>query len=127
LLRAVSEARGGATATTATGADGDTRRRRWLRINIHQPANEHRPNPRDVNIRVPLGIVRGGMRLGAIIGAFAGEKAARRMKERGLDLDLPTITGDLSGMNGPEFDALLNSLQDIDIDDGKSRVRITSE
>ncbi len=69
------------------------------------------------------------MRLGAIIATFAGEKAAQRMKERGLDLDLSQINGDLSKMNGPEFESFLKSLDDvnIEIDDGKSQVRITCE
>jgi hypothetical protein len=67
------------------------------------------------------------MRLGAIIATFAGEKAVRRMKVNGIDLDLAAINGDLSKLHGPEFDAFVNALHDIDIDDGKSRVRITSE
>src|SRR5262245_12239178 len=127
LLRALGEARSAETTAAAPGEAADARRPRWLRINIVKPADEHRPHPREVNIRVPLGVVRGGMRLGAIIATFAGEKAVRRMKVNGLDLDLEAINGDLSKLHGPEFDAFLNSLHDIDIDDGKSRVRITSE
>jgi len=128
LLKAMADAGDGSTSTPGTPAAGDDApRKRWLRINIHKPAGEHRPHAKDVNIRVPMGVVRGGMRLGAIIATFAGEKAAQRMKDRGLDLDLSAINGDLSKMNGPEFDAFLSSLHDIDIDDGKSRVRITSE
>jgi hypothetical protein len=51
------------------------------------------------------------------------------MKARGVDLDLSTINGDLSRMNGDEFAAFLTSLDDmnIEIDDGKSQVRITAE
>jgi hypothetical protein len=82
-----------------------------------------------VNIRVPIAIVKGGMRLGAIIGTFAGDKAARRMKAQGLDIDLAKISSDLSQMNGPEFDEFLRSLNEtnIEIDDGQSQVRITAE
>ena len=125
LLRALGETRD--ARTTAPGSDGDGLRPRWLRINISKPANEHRPHPREVNIRVPLGLVRGGMRLGAIVAAFAGGNAAEEMKRKGMDVDLSAINRDLSKMHGPELDAFLNSLHDIDIDDGKSRVRITSE
>ena len=82
-------------------------RMRWFRINIHKPAKDETHKPKDVNIRVPIAVVKGGMRLGAIIATFAGEKAAQRMKERGLDLDLSTINGDLSRMNGAEFDTFL--------------------
>ncbi len=105
--------------------------RRWVRPSrLRPPRRTPRLTSRkDVNIRVPIAVVKGGMRLGAIIATFAGEKAAQRMKARGLDLDLAKINGDLSKMNGAEFDAFLKSLgdTDIEIDDGKSQVRITCE
>jgi hypothetical protein len=128
LLRAVGADPPAATASADAASDGQERRR-WFRINIHKPANEQGHQPKDVNIRVPIAVVKGGMRLGAIIATFAGEKAALRMKQRGLDLDLSTINGDLSRMNGAEFDTFLKTLDDmnIEIDDGKSQVRITAE
>ena len=117
-------------AESAADTAADTRERvRWIRINIQKPANNADHKAKNVNIRVPIAIVKGGMRLGAIIGTFAGEKAARRMKAQGLDIDLAKISSDLSQMNGPEFDEFLRSLNEtnIEIDDGKSTVRITAE
>ena len=101
---------------------------RWIRINIQKPANDGH-KAKNVNIRVPIAVVKGGMRLGAIIGTFAGDKAARRMKAQGLDIDLAKISSDLSQMNGPEFDEFLRTLHEtnIEIDDGKAQVRITAE
>ena len=129
LLKALG---GGPAAAAPADADpsSDARRgMRWFRITIHKPAGDPSQKAKDVNIRVPIAVVRGGMRLGAIIGTFAGEKAAQRMKARGLDLDLSAISGDLSRMNGPEFDTFMKSLDDvnIEIDDGRSQVRITAE
>src|SRR5258706_16170586 len=128
LLKALSTDSGSGTATADRPADGGPSAR-WFRINIRKPADGHAHETKDVNIRVPIAVVKGGMRLGAIIATFAGEKAAQRMKARGLDLDLSTINGDLSRMNGAEFDTFLKSLgdTDIEIDDGKSQVRITCE
>jgi hypothetical protein len=128
LIKAVSTDRPAETATADTATDGRPRAR-WFRINIRKPAKDQTQGAKDVNIRVPIAVVKGGMRLGAIIATFAGEKAAQRMKERGLDLDLSTINGDLSRMNGAEFDAFMKSLDDmnIEIDDGRSQVRITAE
>jgi hypothetical protein len=127
LLKAL--AADGPADTAAADTATDAKRARWVRINIHKPSTEDGHKAKDVNIRVPIAVVKGGMRLGAIIGTFAGEKAARRMKARVLDIDLAAINSDLSGMNGPEFDAFLRSLNDtnIEIDDGKSQVRITCE
>ena len=126
LIKALGAAQAQADATTADGTERPTPS--WFRINIHKPANEHR-QAKDVNIRVPVSVMKGGMRLGAIIASFAGEKAARRMRERGIDLDLSTINGDLSKLNGPEFEQFLKSLDElnIEVDDGKSQVRITCE
>ena len=109
-------------------AANDPQRTRWVRINVHRLANDD-CGEKDVNIRVPIAVVKGGMRLGAIIATFAGEKAAQRMKARGIDLDISKINDDLSKMNGAEFDAFLKSLDDtsIEIDDGKSQVRISCE
>ena len=128
LIKAMRTERPADPATADPASDG-RQPVRWFRINIHKPAKDEAHKPKDVNIRVPIAVVKGGMRLGAIIATFAGEKAAQRMKERGLDLDLSTINGDLSRMNGAEFDTFMKSLDDmnIEIDDGKSQVRITAE
>ena len=126
LLKALAAARTQTDAGAAAGSERPTPS--WFRINIHKPANEQR-QAKDVNIRVPVSVMKGGMRLGAIIATFAGEKAARQMRERGIDLDLSKINGDLSSLNGPDFERFITSLNDmnIEIDDGKSQVRITCE
>lgn len=124
LLKAV----GAQPSAAPEEATDDRARPKWIRINIHKPANEHREQ-KDVNIRVPISVVKGGMRLGAIIATFAGEKAARRMRARGIDIDLSKVNGDLSNLNGPEFESFLKTLDDvnIEVDDGQSQVRITRE
>ena len=126
LIKAVCE-----PPSDTVGADAatDPERVRWIRINIQKSASDEGHKAKNVNIRVPIAIVKGGMRLGAIIGTFAGEKAARRMKAQGLDIDLAKVSSDLSQMNGPQFDEFLRSLNDtnIEIDDGKATVRITAE
>ncbi len=122
LMRAV-DPRGDDGAAREPGAPP-----RWVRIQVLKAAKEGR-DAKDVNIRVPIAVVKGGMRLGAIIATFAGGKAAQQMKDRGIDLDLSKINGDFSKMNGAEFDAFMKSLDDvnIEVDDGKSQVRITCE
>jgi hypothetical protein len=113
-----------ATAAAAPGVSAP----RWVRIRVQKHGEEGRDG-KNVNIRVPIAVVKGGMRLGAIIATFAGGKAAQRMKDRGIDLDLSKINGDFSKLNGAEFDAFMRSLDDvhIDVDDGRSQVRITCE
>lgn len=94
---------------------------RWVRIAIHKDGkNGHRD--KDVNIRVPISIVKNGMRLGALIPGLAGEQVAARMRERGLDVDF-------SKLDAASIESILKELGDsnIEIDAGRAQVRITTE
>ena len=110
-----------ADAAAPKPESGDRPKTRYVRIAVHKPANDQRKE-KDVNIRVPIAVVKGGMRLGAIVAAFAGDHAARRMRERGLDLDL-------SQLDGPAFESLLKDMEEvkIEVDNGQEQVRITCE
>jgi len=118
LLRAV-----GAPAADAKAAADEPERpkRQWLRIAVHKQAKEGHKD-KDVNIRVPISIVRSGMRLGALIPGLAGDQVAAKMRERGLDVDFTKL--DAAGI-----EAILKELGDsnIEIDSGRASVRITCE
>ena len=75
-----------------------------------------------MNIKVPIALVRGGMRLGAIVGGCADEEVRRRLRERGIDLDLSAIDEAAIG-------DLLKNLGEltVNVDKGSSQVRITCE
>jgi hypothetical protein len=109
-------------AAPATGAEESERpKARWLRISIHKTGKEgHRD--KDVNIRVPIAIVKTGMRLGALIPGLTGDQVARKMREKGLDVDFTKL-------DAAAIESVLKGLSDtnIEIDDGKAQVRITCE
>jgi hypothetical protein len=110
------------TATDPPAPDNVERTKpRWLRIVIHKTGKEGRRD-KDVSIRVPIAIVKSGMRLGALIPGLTGEQVARKMREKGLDVDFTKL-------DGAAIDSVLRDLGDtnIDIDDGKAQVRITCE
>jgi len=94
---------------------------RYLRIEVHKPATGGREE-KHVNIRVPIALVRGGMRLGTIIGFYADDKVQQRLRERGIDLDL-------SKLDKADIDNLLNNVGEmtLNVDNGKSQVRISCE
>src|SRR5262245_17102324 len=95
LLAAIAASAAHAAETNDRTGAGEASTQRWVRIRIQkQPKVGH--EGKEVNSRVPIAGVKGGMRLGAIIGTFAGENAAQRMKERGIDLDLSKINADFS-------------------------------
>jgi len=118
LLKAVGAP---APADAPPDDEADGKRPRWLRIAIHKPANDHH-REKNVNIRVPIAIVKGGMRLGALIAPLAGDAVAQKLRDRGFDPDL-------SKLDPAAVDALLKDLGEfsIDVDAGKKQVRITCE
>jgi hypothetical protein len=117
LLRAIGEQ----PSSNAKGEASARPKPRYIRITVHKPAT-HGDKDKDVNIRVPIGVVRSGMKLGAMIPDLANERVASRLRERGLDIDF-------SKLDATAIDALLQELGDtnIDIDAGKAQVRISCE
>ena len=118
LLRAVGGPAASGTSETAEEAVQPSAR--WVRIKVHKPKDGGRE--KDVNIRVPIAIIKSGMRLGALIPGLAGERVAARLRERGLDVDW-------SKLDAGTIDAILRDLGEanIEIDDGRAQVRITCE
>jgi hypothetical protein len=94
---------------------------RYLKIEVHKPATGNREE-KNVNIRVPIGLVRGGMRLGTLIGFYANDKVQQRLRERGIDFDLSTL-------DKADLDDILNNMGEmtVNVDKGTSQVRITCE
>ena len=118
LLKAVAAA----PSAEAASEPGRTPRPRWLRINIQKQSEDGHGEKKNVNVRVPISFVKGGMRLGALIAPFAGEKAIARLRERGYDLDL-------SRLDAEAIETWLKDVDDLNvhIDNGKEQVRITCE
>jgi hypothetical protein len=94
---------------------------RFIRIAVHKKA--HGGNAaEDVNIRVPLPMLKGGMRLGALIPGVIGDKIGARLRERGFDCDF-------SNLDAATIDAVFSELTEmgIDVESGKAQVRISCE
>jgi len=120
LLRAMAAPPPPADASAKT--DRETpRKARYIRIAVHKPACG-RDTDKDVNIRVPIAIVKSGMRLGAILPRMVGDKVAAHFRQRGLDIDL-------SKLDPATIETMLGDLGDvgIDVDSADAQVRITCE
>jgi hypothetical protein len=75
-----------------------------------------------VNVRVPLDLIRAGMRLAALLPAVAYEPVNRALKENGLDLDVSKIKPE----NLEELVAHLRELQ-VDVEGDGDKVRVFCE
>jgi hypothetical protein len=121
LLRAVAQPAPEATRNAAATDSASAGKPRFIRIAVDRPA-AGRGGDNDVNIRVPIAIVRSGMRLGAILPGFVGDKVTARLRDKGLDLDL-------SKLDPAAFESILTELGEvaIDVDSGDAQVRISCE
>lgn len=78
--------------------------------------------PNKVNVRIPIELIRAGMRLAALLPVVAYEPVNRALKENGVDIDI-------SKLRPEDFEGLvthLNELQ-VDVDDGTEKVRVFCE
>jgi hypothetical protein len=93
---------------------------KWLRISIVKAEIAGVRPQRDVDIRIPLALVRAGMKLGVIVPQFAGEEVSRKLREKGIDL---------SKVDAAHFDDVIRQLNNLtlDVDDGKHQVRVFCE
>ena len=108
--------------TAPVPARGETPAPRFLRINVHRPGTDAKRET-DVNVRVPLAVIRSGMRLRALIPGL-GDRINARLRERGIDFDLAKVDAE-------NVEALLAEMGQltIDIDEGgkQKQVRISCE
>ena len=107
------------TGTTADRADAP----RYLRVVVEPEGGaEENGSPHRVNIRVPLAILRAGMRLTALIPEAATAGINEALRRKGIDLDVGALKAE-------DVEDLLDALRDIEVDvhTGEQRVLIYVE
>ena len=92
---------------------------KYLRVEID---SEEKGKPEKVNVRVPLQLLRAGVKLASVIPHDSHGKVNHALHEKGLDIDLSNIKSD-------DLDALIEALTDmsIDIDSDDSKVKVYCE
>lgn len=118
LLSLVDQPTGGDAGGTEAG-EGSKTPAKYLRVVVGDggdPQSEH------VNIRVPMGLIRAGVKLASVLPKDTTAKVNEKLSEKGIDLDLGKIKAE-------ELEELVDSLTDLEVDvkDGKEKVRIYVE
>jgi hypothetical protein len=113
LMAAVSSANVPAEASvTGPGA------RKYLRIQVEPDQGSGGDR---VNVRVPMKLIRAGLKLAAFLPRDAQSQVNNALKEKGMDLDLSKLTPE-------DLEELVANLDDLTVDvEGKQKVRIYSE
>lgn len=118
LLSLVDQPAGGDAGGTE---NSDTRKSsaKYLRVVIgdgEDSQSEH------VNIRVPMGLIRAGVKLASVLPSDATSKVNEKLNEKGIGIDIGKIKAE-------DLENLVDSLADLEVDikDGKEKVRIYVE
>jgi len=108
-----------AVGAPATNGGGDDKKEpRYFRIMVNKPAREG-GKAETVNIRVPMTVIRGGLRLGSL---FPGMMAKKKFQlANGDEIDLSKITY-------TDLEAMIKDIGELSVDvDGEQQVRIRCE
>src|SRR5437762_11504128 len=107
-------------AVGASGQSGDEKKSepRYFRILVNKPARDGK-KAENVNIRVPMTVVRGGLRLGSLFPGMLAKKKIQLGNGNELDLSKVTYT---------DLEAMIKDIGELTVDvDGDAQVRIRCE
>jgi hypothetical protein len=103
----------------AAGASGP----KYLRIEMEKDRGDGR-QPKHANIRVPLQLLRAGVRLPGLMPPKTRAALSAALAEKGMDIDLDKLKGD----NIESFiDTLTHTSIDMESDDGRTRMKVGCE
>ena len=116
--------------TSSRRSERDTRREnetthppKYLRV-VVEPGSQAgaEESGERVNLRVPMALIRAGMRLPALIPGGVADKVNEALRENGIDLDVRRLNGD-------ELDELISALSEleIDVENGEHKVKVFVE
>ena len=110
---------------TESVASTDSRPQAWpryLRVIVESEEGQLGQGPSKVNVRVPMQLLRAGVKLTSIIPPQARVKVNEALHQQGVDLDL-------SELKPENLEELIYQLKDltVDIDDKTSKVRVFCE
>lgn len=131
LLRALESA--GAQADESDDGDGagegagkiavvdrGQRKLKYLRVVVDDPDGEHHKGR--VNVRIPLALLRAGIKLAALLPAQAGQAISDAFQQKGIPFDPQNLKPE-------QVEEFINTLGEVEItvEQGKATVRVFCE
>lgn len=115
LLSAISESE----SESAPGGKNETAKLKYLRV-VVEPGPGSEKDER-VNIRVPIKLIRAGIKLASLLPNDVQSKVDGALKEKGISLDFSQI-------NPENLEEIVESLRDLTVNvEGQESVRIYCE
>jgi len=105
--RLLGAVQGGSSTATAT-ATAPSKAPKFIRVMVDAKEGKN-DKPIHVNVRVPIALLRAGVRLASLIPAGAQEKLNEELRKNGMDFDIRQIK--------PEnINEVIDQLQDLTVD-----------
>lgn len=83
---------------------------KYLRVTVMPEAeNEHAGNVDRVNVRVPMSLIRAGIKLTSLIPPEARDKVNGALREKGIDFDVRNVKPE-------DIEELIEALSDLEVD-----------
>ena len=94
-------------------------RPKYLRVLVDDSSEGE---PTKVNVRVPIKLLRAGVRLAALIPPQALDRASEQIRRSGMEIDLARLKVE-------DIDELIDSLDEVsvDVDDTNTKIRVFAE
>jgi hypothetical protein len=95
---------------------------KYLRVMVDTPHKTGSDKPEKVNVRVPVSLIRAGMKFTSLIPHDAASHVEGALREKGININLKNIKDE-------DIDELIDALREVevDIDGGEGKVRIYAE
>ena len=95
---------------------------KYLRVIVNNPHQAGSDKPDKVNVRVPISLIRAGMKFTSLIPGDVASHVEDALHQKGINFNIKNIQDE-------DIDELINALREleVDIDDGKGKVRIHAE
>ena len=107
LLNVIDSEEGGQENTVKAEPDVKSKPK-YLRVTI-LPGNENSGNADRVNVRVPMSLIRAGMKLTSLIPSDAMDKVNDTLQDKGITFDMRSI-------NTANIEELIEALSDTEVD-----------
>lgn len=108
LLNALGVSGGGAEGHIRTEAAPGTKGK-YLRVTVMPMEGQENGKTDRVNVRVPMSLIRAGIKLTALIPPHAYDKINDALREKGIDFDMRNIKSE-------DIEELVEALGDMEVD-----------
>ena len=109
LLNVIDSAESGQESTPKSETAAKAKPK-YLRVTVlPDPENEHSSNADRVNVRVPMSLIRAGIKLTSLIPPEARDKVNGALQKKGIDFDVRNLKPD-------DIEELIEALSDLEVD-----------